>query len=70
MLFASQEVRIGKNCARGPEYLYRCTRARGHNFSQHGPTLSFVKSAEICLRVRWTQKAILMAELIVSNILL
>ena len=43
MLFAGQEVRIGKNCARGLEYGSRPqakgrTQDRGHSFSQYGPT--------------------------------
>ena len=43
MLFTSQEVRIGKNRARGLEYGPKPqaegrTRDRGHSFSQYGPT--------------------------------
>ena len=41
MLFAGREVRIGKNCARGPEYGPQAegrTQDRGHSFSQYGPT--------------------------------
>ena len=37
MLFTSQEVRIGKNCARGLGYRPR-PQDRGHSFSQYGPT--------------------------------
>ena len=43
MLFASREVHIGKNCARGLEYSPRPeangrTQDRGHSFSQYRPT--------------------------------
>ena len=43
MLFTGQEVRIGKNCARGLEYGPRAQaegriRDKGYSFSQYGPT--------------------------------
>ena len=41
MVFANQEVRIGKNCARGLRVVLKAssgTQDRGHGFSQYGPT--------------------------------
>ena len=43
MLFTGREVRIGKNCARGPKYGPRPqaegrTQDQGHSFSLYGPT--------------------------------
>ena len=41
MVFANQEVRIGKNCAWGLRVVLKAssgTQERGHGFSQYGPT--------------------------------
>ena len=44
MVFANQEVRIGKNCARGLRVVLKAssgTQERGEGFSQYGPTRPF-----------------------------